>query len=148
MQYSAILDQQNTTELDITFNELLVFPTTDHDHSIEDVPTFRVTAYSIEEILAEKLRSLYQRVRARDYYDIYRLLNQESFDDDAIVDALREKSRAHGVDLDLANGIPTDDSEAVRLYWDRALDRFVREKPPVEEVLQRISDYLIELSAR
>ena len=107
-----------------------------------------MTAYSIEEIFVEKLRSLYQRARARDYYDIYRLLNQESFDDNAIADALCEKSRAHGVDLDVANGIPTDDSEEVRLYWDRALDRFVQEKPPVDDVLQRINNYLIGLSAK
>jgi predicted nucleotidyltransferase component of viral defense system len=148
VQYDAIFDQRNTTELDITFNEPLVFPTADHHHSVEDVPAFQVTAYSVEEIFVEKLRSLYQRARARDYYDIYRLLNQESFDDDAIADALCEKSRAHDVDLDIANGIPSDDSEEVRLYWDRALDRFVREKPSFDDVRQRINDYLVELAEK
>lgn len=148
VQYDAVLGQRNTTELDITFNEPLVFPTADHQHSVEDIPAFRVMAYSIEEIFVEKRRSLYQRARARDYYNIYRLLNQESFDDDAVADALCEKSRAHDVDLDVANGIPNDDSEEVRLYWDRALDRFVQEKPPFDDVRQRISDYLVELSER
>ncbi|WP_197528283.1 nucleotidyl transferase AbiEii/AbiGii toxin family protein [Haloquadratum walsbyi] len=39
----------------------------DHEHAFEDFPTFSLAAYSIEEILVEKLRSLFQRTRARDY---------------------------------------------------------------------------------
>ena len=64
----------------------------DHEHAFEDFPT-----YSIEEILVKKLRSLFQPTRARDYYDVYRLLEQESFDNAEIVTALREKIRAHDV---------------------------------------------------
>lgn len=146
VQYDAVLGQRNTTELDITFNESLAFPPVQHQHSFEDTPEFGLTAYSIEEILVEKLRSLYQRARARDYYDIYRLLNRESFDNETVADALREKSRAHNVELDLTNGIPDEDSDDVRLYWDQGLDRLVQEKPPFDDVLQRINDYLIELS--
>ena len=87
---------------DITFNEALVFPPVQHQHAFEDVPAVDLAAYSVEEIFVEKLRSLYQRARARDYYDIYRLLNQESFDNKAVADALRTKSQAHNVDLDLS----------------------------------------------
>lgn len=147
VQYDAILGQRNTTDLDITFNEALAFPPVQHQHAFEDIPAFDLTAYSVEEIFVEKLRSLYQRARARDYYDIYRLLSQESFDDDAVADALRTKSRAHNVDLDLANGIPTDSQEAVRQYWEQALDRLVQQKPAFEDVAYRINDYLLELSA-
>ena len=41
VQYDAVLGQRNTTELDITFNEPLVFPSADHHHSVEDVPASR-----------------------------------------------------------------------------------------------------------
>ena len=99
VQYDAVLGQKNTTDLDITFNELLVFPVVDYQHAFEDVAAFNLTAYSVEEIFVEKLRSLFQRARARDYYDVYRLLEQESFDDEEIVTALREKASAHDVDL-------------------------------------------------
>lgn len=147
VQYDAILGQRNTTDLDITFNEALAFPAVQHQHAFEDIPAFDLTAYSVEEIFVEKLRSLYQRARARDYYDIYRLLNQESFDDKAVADALRTKSRAHNVDLDLANGIPADSQEAVRQYWEQALDRLVQQKPAFNDVAHRINDYLLDLSA-
>ena len=147
VQYGAVLGQKNTTELDITFTEPLVFPVVDHQYAFEDIPAFTVTAYSVEEIFVEKLRSLYQRARARDYYDLYHLLEQESFNDQEIADALREKSQAHGIDLALEDGVPADDIEAVRAYWERGLDRLVREKPPFDEVIERINQYLGTLTA-
>jgi predicted nucleotidyltransferase component of viral defense system len=146
VQYDAVLGQKNTTDLDITFNEPLVFPVVDHEHAFEDVPAFDIAAYSIEEIVVEKLRSLFQRTRARDYYDVYRLLEQESFDDGVIVTALREKAAAHDVKLDLTQGLPADDVEAVRAYWERALNRLVTESLPFETVVERIDSYLRHLA--
>ena len=147
VQYDAILGQRNTTDLDITFNEALAFPVQTHEHSYEDIPTFTVPAYSVEEIFVEKLRSIYQRARARDYYDIYRLLQQETFDHQTIHTALQEKAAAHDVDLDLANGLPEDDIEAVRAYWDQALDRLVTDHIPFEDVIKAVAQYLQELAA-
>lgn len=146
VQYDAVLGQQNTTKLDITLNEELAFDTVTHSHSFEDVPQFKLEAYSIEEILVEKFRSLYQRSRARDYYDIYRLLNQESFDKEKIVEGLQLKAEQQGVQLDLETGIPEEDTEDVHNYWDKALNRLVTEKPEFEEVVSRINRFLYELA--
>jgi predicted nucleotidyltransferase component of viral defense system len=148
VQYDAVLDQKNTTDLDITFNEPLAFSTVEHYHSFEEIPQFSLPAYSIEEIFVEKLRSLYQRARARDYYDIYHLLAQETFDDSIIPRALWEKSAAHNVEIDVENGIPDDDIEEVRAYWERALNRLVTEKPPFDIVVQQINAYLGDLAER
>lgn len=146
VQYDAVLGQKNTTDLDITFNASLVFPVVDHKHAFEDVPAFSITAYSVEEVFVEKLRSLFQRARARDYYDVYRVLEQESFDDGEIVTALREKACAHDVKLDLAQGLPEDDVGAVRAYWEQALDRLVTEQLPFDTVADRIDAYLQHLA--
>lgn len=145
VQYDAVLGQKNTTDLDITFDEPLVFPTVDHEHMFEDVPLFRLAAYSIEEIFVEKLRSLFQRARARDYYDIYRLLEQESFDDTEIASALLKKARAFDVEVDLAEGVSKNDVEAVRAYWEQALNRLVTEEIPFDTVVKRIDAYLEQL---
>jgi predicted nucleotidyltransferase component of viral defense system len=147
VQYDAVLGQRNTTDIDITFNESLAFPIQTHEHSYEDIPTFTVPAYSVEEIFVEKLRSIYQRARARDYYDIYRLLQQETFDDQTIHTALQEKAVAHDVDLDLANGLPDGDIDAVEAYWDQALDRLVTEHIPFDDVVETVDQYLQELAA-
>lgn len=147
VQYDAVLGQKNTTALDITFDEPLVFPIVDHEHAFEDVPAFGLAAYSIEEIFVEKLRSLFQRARARDYYDVYRLLEQESFDDEEIVTALREKARAYDVEIALAQGVPEGDMEAVRAYWEQALNRLVTEQLSFDTVVERIDAYLRQLGS-
>jgi len=145
VQYNAVLGQKNTTDLDITFNEPLVFPVVDHDHTFEDVPPFSLAAYRLEEIFVEKLRSLFQRARARDYYDIYRLLEQESFDNEVIVTVLEEKAHAHDVEIALSQGVPEDDVEAVRAYWEPALNRLVTEQIEFDMVVDRINTYLQQL---
>jgi predicted nucleotidyltransferase component of viral defense system len=145
IQYNAVLGQKNTTSLDITTNEKLVFPIQSHDHSFEDIPQFQLTSYSIEEIFIEKLRSLFQRARARDYYDIYKLLTHQQFDDAEIAEALREKAQQQNVSIDLEHGVPEQDIEAVRAYWDQALDRLVADKPEFERVIRQIEDYLNQL---
>jgi predicted nucleotidyltransferase component of viral defense system len=141
VQYDAVLGQRNTTDLDISFNESMEFPVTTHKHSFEDVPEFELPAYSVEEILVEKLRSLYQRARARDYYDIYRLLKQEESDDRKIAEALRKKAEQRDVELKLGEGLSEEEVEDVGDYWDTALDRLVTEKPDFEEVVEKIDDY-------
>lgn len=148
VQYDAVLGQRNTTDLDITFNEPLAFPVQTQEHSYEDIPSFTVPAYSVEEIFVEKLRSIYQRARARDYYDIYRLHQQETFDDTTIATALQSKAVAHNVDLDLTNGVPEDDIDAVQAYWDQALDRLVTEHISFNDVVEQIDQYLRELGGQ
>ena len=38
----------------------------------------KVLAYPLEELLAEKIRSLIERGKSRDYYDVWRLLKEKS----------------------------------------------------------------------
>lgn len=147
IQYDAVLGQRNTTDLDITLDEPLAFPVVDHEHAFEDIPSFRLSAYTVEEIFVEKLRSLFQRARARDYYDVYRLLEEESFEDGEIVAALREKAGVYDVELDLATGLNPDDVEAVRAYWGQSLNRLVTELPEFDTVVERIDAYLRWLGA-
>jgi len=61
IQYNAVLGHKNTTSLDVMIDEYVAFASVSHRHSYEDVPEFEVTAYSLEEIFAEKLRALYHR---------------------------------------------------------------------------------------
>ncbi|MFW5956497.1 MAG: hypothetical protein ACOCQY_03745 [Halorhabdus sp.] len=77
---------------------------------------------------------------------MYRLLEQESFDDAEIVTALQEKADAQDVDPDLANGLPADTVEAVRTFWEQALNRLVTKHLPFDTVVERIDDYLRQLA--
>lgn len=41
-----------------------------------DYPDFKINVYTLENIFAEKLRSIIQRGKIRDYYDVWRLLSK------------------------------------------------------------------------
>jgi predicted nucleotidyltransferase component of viral defense system len=72
----------HTIKLDINHTEEIIFPVQDKPilHNYSDSCVFdshKVRAYSIEEVLSEKLRTLIQRkyTSPRDYYDIWYLKN-------------------------------------------------------------------------
>ncbi len=66
-----------TIKLDITDpkNEQILLPVQQRRiaHNFSDTLEASVTSYSLEEIMAEKIRSLFQRTRSRDLYDIGQL---------------------------------------------------------------------------
>jgi predicted nucleotidyltransferase component of viral defense system len=78
IQYRAVLNHPNTTSIDVMVDEHVAFDPVHHTHTFEDIPEFSLQAYSVEEIFAEKLRAIYQRGAARDYYDLYQLLETDS----------------------------------------------------------------------
>ncbi len=62
-------------------------------------PRPRVLSYALEEILAKKLRSILQRGKARDYYDVWRLLTEkaDAFDRQTARRVLSEKCKHKGL---------------------------------------------------
>ena len=106
---------------------------------------FNLGVYALEEIFVEKLRSLFQRARARDYYDLYWLIELKDFDKARIKQALEEKA-----DFKDLKAAPTEfpgeqKIEEVRNYWDRALDRFTNTKPDFDSVVEIIKAYMKQL---
>jgi len=74
IQYRAMFDHKNTTELNIMGDEVVAAPPVEHTHEYQDVTPFSLQAYSLAEIFAEKVRTIYQRSRGRDYYDLYQIV--------------------------------------------------------------------------
>jgi predicted nucleotidyltransferase component of viral defense system len=87
-------------------DEHVAFEPVQHTHTYEDVPEFNLQAYSVEEIFAEKLRAIYQRGAARDYYDLYQLLETESvmIDFAKVQPAFEAKCEHDGPRVDLSDG--------------------------------------------
>ncbi len=145
VQYEAILGQRNTTSLDVSLQEPILTPVQSFAHQYEDIPSFTIKAYSLEEILTEKLRSLFQRARARDYYDLYFLLEGQKFDDRKVLDMLLAKCRVKGLTPDLSRFPDEEHVEEIRSYWDTGLDRLTLSKPGFNDVLERVTAYLRHL---
>lgn len=128
-------------------------------HRYDEDLSCDICCYRLEEIVAEKLRSLLQthqklvnrgwnRPRARDYYDLWRILEKFSdrLESEHIGPLLERKSMHRAVSYQSLHDFFTDElvSEALR-YWDTSLGPFVTELPECREVLDRLMVLLREL---
>lgn len=139
-------------QLDITRHEQIVFESetreVHHDYSdVDRVGDWTWRCYSLEEVLAEKLRAvLGQRTYAisRDLYDIFRLTN-EGLDLDAVKMAFPKKLSARQIAPEVVSVehmlARRDD---FRDDWDRNLVPLVPEAESLEfeEVWKRTSDFI------
>ena len=148
IQYNAVLGHKNTTSLDVMIDEYVAFASVGHRHSYEDVPEFEVTAYSLEEVFAEKLRALYQRSQARDYYDLYRMLTEADIDDSVILPAFLRKCEHDGLDINLRDGLPGEKRDEIRDGWQNTLPDLVADLPEFDQVRESLDDYVGSLVDR
>lgn len=146
IQYNAVLGHKNTTSLDVMIDEHVAFASVDHHHSYEDVPGFGLTAYSCEEIFAEKLRALYQRSQARDYYDLYRMITEADIDDSVILPAFTRKCEHDGLAIDLRSGLPKGKQDEIRDGWQSTLPDLVAALPEFDSVYETLEDYIGSLA--
>ena len=106
-----------------------------------------VLTYALEEILAEKMRSILQRGKARDYYDVWRLLGEKAalVDMDLVRSALVRKCRHKGLGEPSAHTflLPKQLAEA-GVYWERDLAGQVpaRSLPSWESVTRELARLL------
>lgn len=135
-QYLGPLDHKNSISLDLSRQERLVEEPTHLDVDGEyDVPGFTALVYTLNEILVEKLRSIFQRGYARDYYDIWRLLQAHAYDLDEIKDLLVEKCERTDVVYEPDLFFDPGRLEAAEQHWQLSLGRLTRELPPFDDVL-------------
>ncbi|MEZ3172704.1 nucleotidyl transferase AbiEii/AbiGii toxin family protein [Halorubrum sp. RMP-47] len=97
-------------------------------------------AYSVEEIFAEKLRAIYQRGAARDYYDLYQLLETDSVTIDFadMGPAFDAKCKRDGLTVDLNDGLPAEQEETIRHQWETTLPDLTGDPPAFEMVWNRL----------
>ena len=94
---------QTKIKLDISFSEKIIMKPDlkeiSHPYSDSEIIKSFVPVYPLNEIVAEKLRSLLQRNRPRDIYDLYYLSEIiPTTDYSAIVELLKKKSENKNID--------------------------------------------------
>lgn len=109
-----------------------------------DYPEFKVQVYSLEDILAEKMRSIMQRTRIRDYYDVWRLLKVRKFDSKKVKELFLKKCKSKKVQFTgVDQFFPVDISQTLEPYMERGLTRLSREPlPPLETILKELKELL------
>lgn len=110
-----------------------------------DLPDFKILAYSLKEIMSEKIRSIMQRGYSRDYYDVWRLLKENEFDKQEIKDLLVKKCKLKGIPYEPGLLFDKTRLEEARAHWSRGLSHLVKELPDFDEVISELKAGLLFL---
>lgn len=103
-----------------------------------------VLAYPLEELLAEKMRSLLERGKSRDYYDVWRLLKEQpsKFDLQLLGKVLLKKLEHKGLAITNVKDFLPQDSNLLKQYWEKDLGQQINLLPTLDEVIDELQDML------
>lgn len=143
----------------------ILFDLTAHEPVLSDaltVPIFHpypdelpspagVVAYSIEELLAEKTRALFERTRPRDLYDVVYLVNNQSSEIDLVrtreifLGKCSAKSLSSPTTAELIAHIRATDE--LRSEWENMLRHQLPQLPPIDSLLSALETVLSWIDA-
>lgn len=106
-------------------------------HNYSDSFDKKVLCYPLEEIIAEKIRAIFERTRPRDLYDIWKLY--ERVDMDAVKDVLKEKCQFKGISIESEKFI--DRKGYYRDSWNSSLEHQMEELPDFETMFDEVVDF-------
>ncbi|MDD5501451.1 MAG: nucleotidyl transferase AbiEii/AbiGii toxin family protein [Candidatus Omnitrophica bacterium] len=103
-----------------------------------------VLAYPLEELLAEKMRSLLERGKSRDYYDVWRLLKEHSstLDRELLGTVLPKKLSHKNLNVTAVDDFLPRDIKGLKRYWEKDLGQQIVSLPSLDEVIEELRDLL------
>ena len=126
-----------TIKLDITEpkNEMILLPVEKMPiyHHFSDSFDASITSYSLEEIMAEKIRSLFQRTRSRDLYDIDQL--SDFVDRERVKSIILSKCKYKDVTLSISSIMEKKSSFAAS--WNESLHHQMGSIPDFNDAFGR-----------
>lgn len=144
---------QTSIKLDISHTEQLSRPIEHkpiiHNFSDNELITEIVPIYSISEIISEKLRSLIQRIRPRDIYDLWFLLQQYPNDNYPVINnLLQQKAADKNIQITgITNFISPEKERANKRAWERSLADHLPEGklPDFNSVYKTLEKQILEI---
>ncbi len=111
-----------------------------------DYPKFSVNVYSIETIIAEKIRAIIERGYIRDYYDVWKLLKTKKFDKGKTHELFLKKCKAKGTAFTgIDQFFPKNIVKTLEPYLENGLTRLSREPmPPLQDIIDELRKSLKE----
>jgi predicted nucleotidyltransferase component of viral defense system len=137
VQFLGPLNFTNRIKHDISLNEKMVLePERRHLRTYySDLPEFEVQVYSLREILVEKIRSIMQRGYSRDYYDVWRLLEENEFKGSEIRKLLKMKCELNGIKYEPKLLFDQKRLSEARAFWNKGLSYLTKEMPEFKKVI-------------
>lgn len=105
-----------------------------------DYPEFTVRVYSIDNIIAEKMRAIIQRGYIRDYYDVWKLLRKTDYNAAKTRELFEKKCNGKGIKYsDTKQFFPKDIEKNLAPYVETGLGRLMRDDLlPIGEMLAEL----------
>jgi predicted nucleotidyltransferase component of viral defense system len=104
----------------------------------EDQDEGQCRAYTLEEVAAEKLRCVMQRLQCRDLYDLHELLVVNGVDAEEIWPLFESKARHRDRDPDHFGNSFTGREPRWEERWDRELIEYITSPPQFDGVLRAV----------
>lgn len=130
------LGAQKRVKVDISRSEKLSFQPVSKTVILEytDQEDHRLLCYSLEEVLIEKLRSVMQRMQARDFYDIWYLLEIHKVNLEFLTNEFKEKCESKELNPEdfhrkLVQRIPQ-----YKARWKKSMNQQIHNLPSFEQV--------------
>lgn len=131
-------------KVDISRSEQLVFEPVMSDVFIgySDLEEHQLLCYPLEEVLVEKMRSVMQRMQARDFYDIWYLLEEHGMDADFYVSEFEAKCKSKDL---LHSDFPKKLNERLPQYkgrWLSSMNEQIKDLPDFDQVVREVQRHL------
>lgn len=138
------LGANKKVKVDISRSENLVFEPILNDVFIgyTDQEEHQLLCYSLEEVLVEKLRSVMQRMQARDFYDIWYLLEEHGMEVDFFINEFKTKCENKDIyPADFHNKL----AQRLPQYkgrWQKSMADQIHDLPDFDAVLREVTRHL------
>ena len=139
--------RNKSVKVDISRSEKLAFAPVMKDVFLDysDLEEHQLLCNSLEEILVEKMRSVMQRMQARDFYDIWYLLEVHQMDVDFYVEEFRQKCADKNLNpADFSKKL-TERLPQYKGRWESSLNEQIKELPDFDRVTREVLRHLRKL---
>lgn len=134
-------------KVDISRSEQLVFEPVMKDVFVDytDLEAYQLLCYPLEEVLVEKMRSVMQRMQARDFYDIWYLLEEHGMEADYYVSEFEAKCKSKDL---MHTDFPKKLDERLPQYkgrWKSSMSEQIKDLPDFDQVEREVQRHLKKL---
>jgi predicted nucleotidyltransferase component of viral defense system len=142
IQYHGVISR-NWIKADFMKNDIVDKPLIKSPKKeYSDYADVDIKVESLEEIFCSKLRTVIERKKCRDFFDLWKLLKL-SIDMEKVKKILGKKLDIKGIKFKSANQIFSKDlKETLLPYWERELGRLVNPLPDFELVLTELKSFI------
>lgn len=134
-------------KVDISRSEKLEFASVIKDViiSYSDIEKYQLLCYPLEEVLVEKMRTVMQRMQARDFYDIWYLLEQHGMDAAFYLNEFANKCAGKNLDHRDFHKKLSDRLPQYKARWQGSMSEQIKDLPSFEQVEREVQRHFKKL---